>query len=318
MAVQSSVEGEDGLYPMRVVTRLTGLNADTVRVWERRYGAVEPPRTEGRARRFTAQDVRRLLLIREAIGRGHAIRDVARLSEGELQSLLGQTGALERGSESASAVPPEDAHARLRAEYLAALERFDVRRAGDILARSAALMEPTELVLEVIAPILREIGDRWEHGAMSVAHEHVGSAQLRSLLFAMMRLPGPQPGARKVLVTTPPGQLHEFGALIGAFVAASRGYEAIYLGPDLPESDLDVALELSRADLVLLSVVRDVSREELALLAASVRRLKGVAEVWVGLPEDHEAVAALSDVRLFHSYRDLDCALTSRLLEATA
>lgn len=318
MAGQNTAELEDGLYPMRVVTRLTGLNADTVRVWERRYGAVEPPRTEGRARRFTAQDVRRLLLIREAIGRGHAIRDVARLREDELQGLLGQTGALERESDAASAVPPDDAHARLRAEYLGALERFEVKRAGGILARAATLLEPTELILEVVAPILREIGDRWDHGTMSIAHEHVGSAQIKSLLFAMMRLPGPQPGARKVLVTTPPGHLHEFGALIGAFLAAARGYEAIYLGPNLPESEILLAIELSRADLVLLSVVRDLERDELAALDASLHRLKKTAEVWVGLPAGHGSTAVLSDLHLFHSYRDLDCALTSRLLKATA
>lgn len=317
MNQQQATEIEDGLYPMRVVTRLTGLNADTIRVWERRYGAVEPPRTEGRARRFTAQDVRRLLLIREAVARGHAIREIARRSEEELQALLGQTGQLERDGGAATPVSSEDPHANLRTEYLAAVARFDLRRAGDLLSRAAALLEPTEFILEVVAKLLREVGERWSHDELSVAHEHVVSAQLQSLLFTMLRLPGPLPGARKVLVTTPQHHRHEFGALIGSFLAAARGYEAIYLGPDLPEGDILLALDLSRADLLLLGVARDIPPAEHAGVRSLLAALRQHVEVWVGLPEGLAGADAFSDVRVFHDYRDLDAALTSRLLQAS-
>lgn len=314
MAPTMELEVEDGLYPMRVVTRLTGLNADTIRVWERRYGAVEPPRTEGRARRFTATDVRRLLLLREATARGHAIRDVALRSEEELRALLADTGALEQTRDTATPADGADAHARLRAEYLATIARFDVRRAGDLLARAAMLLEPTDFVLNVVAPILVEVGEAWHDAELSIAHEHVISAQVKSMLFALMRFAAAQPGARKVLVTTPEGHLHEFGALIGAFIAAARGYEPVYLGPNLPERDTVVALDLSRADLLLLSVVRDLDGPALAPLAASVARLSQRVEVWIGLPVGHPAAAALPDARVFHSYHDLDAALTDRLL----
>jgi DNA-binding transcriptional MerR regulator len=46
----NNVKEISGLYPMRVAARLTGLTADTIRVWERRYGVVDPDRTEGNKR----------------------------------------------------------------------------------------------------------------------------------------------------------------------------------------------------------------------------------------------------------------------------
>ena len=62
-----------GLYPMRVVSRLSGLTADTIRVWERRYQAVSPERTGGNKRRYSGSQVRRLVLLRRATELGHSI-----------------------------------------------------------------------------------------------------------------------------------------------------------------------------------------------------------------------------------------------------
>ena len=82
---------DDGLYPMRVAARLTGLSPDLIRAWQRRYGAVEPVRTDGNARRFRAVDVRRLALLKELVEQGHTIKDVAALDEAALASLRRDT-----------------------------------------------------------------------------------------------------------------------------------------------------------------------------------------------------------------------------------
>ena len=78
----------DGLYPMRAVVQLTGLKAETIRAWQRRYKAVVPRRSQGNARRFTMEDVRRLALLREAIRAGHAISEIARLEEDQLLQIV--------------------------------------------------------------------------------------------------------------------------------------------------------------------------------------------------------------------------------------
>ena len=78
----------DGLYPMRAVVQLTGLKAETIRAWQRRYGAVIPRRSQGNARCFTMEDVRRLALLKEATSLGHAISEIARLDEDQLLKIV--------------------------------------------------------------------------------------------------------------------------------------------------------------------------------------------------------------------------------------
>ena len=53
MGVSSSLERERATYPLGVVVRLTGLSADVIRVWERRYSVVSPDRTGSRRRLYS-------------------------------------------------------------------------------------------------------------------------------------------------------------------------------------------------------------------------------------------------------------------------
>ena len=97
-------EEPQALYPMRVVTRLTGLHPDTIRAWERRYDAVIPQRTNGNTRMFSAGDVRRLSILRELVDHGHAIGHIASLSDEALAVLVEEHRA-ERAA-AMPAVPP--------------------------------------------------------------------------------------------------------------------------------------------------------------------------------------------------------------------
>lgn len=293
----------EGLYPMRVVTRMTGLSVDTIRAWERRYGAVQPERTEGNARRYSAEQVRRLTLLKEATDRGHAIRELAQATEQDLRRLLDV-------DDPAPAPAEEGSHDGIVDAYLGAIERFDTRRSADLLARSAALLTPTHTVFDIIVPILREVGERWSCGEITIAHEHMVSSQLNGLLSTMLRMTSPQPGARRLVVATPAQHRHEFGALIGAFIAASRGMDPLYLGVDVPWPELRRVVDHSGAEVVLLSIVRELEASEVAPTKKALKKLTEHCEVWVGCPEDHAVARAKTGARLFHRYDDLDMALT--------
>jgi MerR family transcriptional regulator, light-induced transcriptional regulator len=75
-------------YSIGAVARLTGIPVDTVRMWERRYGVVQPQRNEGNKRRYSASDVARLTLIRRLVDRGNPISTVATLSKQQLRERL--------------------------------------------------------------------------------------------------------------------------------------------------------------------------------------------------------------------------------------
>ena len=301
----------DGLYPMRVVTRMTGLTSHTIRVWERRYQAVVPHRTAGNTRRYSAEDVHKLTLLRKATALGYPIREIAAYEAGALEELMQAERRVDRSPE-APPVQSDDPYAGIRRDYLERIEAFDYYRALEALSRAAALLTTSDFVFEVLLPILRETGDRWEAGTFTVAHEHAVSAQARGLLDTLLRLAAPQPGSPRLVIATPAAHRHEFGVLAAAHLAVARGFEPVYLGPDVPDIDLLDAVSRSEAALVLLSVERTMDPTESRAFDDVLGRLRDRCEVWVGLPPDHSARDRVTGVRYFHRFEDLDLALTER------
>jgi DNA-binding transcriptional MerR regulator len=291
----------NGLYPMRVVARLTGLTADTIRVWERRYGAVDPARTDGNKRRYNGSHVRRLVLLRRATELGHSIGQVAQLRDEELRRIIGETSP-DIGSQ-------VSLYAALVEDYLAAVTNYEVQRAESILTRTAAILPPMTLTLEVIVPLMRRVGEAWLAKQIRISHEHIISGQLRSLLGTLMRHTEPTPGAPRIIIATPPRHLHEFGAIIGAFMAASRGYEPIYLGTHMPFDEIGIAAEQAGATTILLSIARDSEPGEETSLIAGVEKLARTHEVWLGLPDEHSLGHCELPAKILYRYEDLDALL---------
>ena len=86
-------------YRIGAVSRLTGVPADTLRVWERRYTVVTPLRSGAGTRLYGAEDVGRLTLIKRLVERGDAISSVAALSLAQLRERVS-------GADLAAPVPP--------------------------------------------------------------------------------------------------------------------------------------------------------------------------------------------------------------------
>ncbi len=79
---------DEAKYPINVVSHLTGLAKQVIRIWELRYGAVRPFRTKTNRRLYSNSEINRLLLLHQVTKSGHPIGQIARLSEEALQMLL--------------------------------------------------------------------------------------------------------------------------------------------------------------------------------------------------------------------------------------
>lgn len=75
-------------FPIGVVSRLTNIHPETLRVWERRYGLVRPQRTERGGRLYSAEDIQRLSLVKQLVDAGHPVSLIAPLSRDELETRL--------------------------------------------------------------------------------------------------------------------------------------------------------------------------------------------------------------------------------------
>lgn len=268
-------------YPIRAVSLMTGVGIDTLRAWERRYGAVSPLRDE-RGRMYTEADVRRIRMLRDAVSNGHAIGRVARLSDDQLEKLASPPET-PRATPPVMQGRPGTVNAVDTDAIIAALERFDASGVELELSRAAALLRAPELLRDVLVPVLTEVGERWHAGRARIAHEHLLSASVRNVLGSLLRLHAKSGVPDRLLFATPAGERHEFGTLGAALLAASGGLGAIYLGPDMPADDIVAVTTVVNLDVVVLGLTElgDAKRIE-AEISQIAARLDPRIELWLG------------------------------------
>jgi len=263
-----------GKYPIRVVARLTGIPIDTLRAWERRYGAVEPGRDD-RGRLYDDVDLQKLKLLRRLVERGHAIGRIANLGEPELGKLL------EAGLEPSDRGRKADA-VDLKG-LLDAVDRYDLQSVDRKLGKLSAVLSSREMVHEVVLPFMREVGKGWQEGRFTVAQEHMVSGSLRNLLGSLVRLQAPRDSRTGLVFATPPGERHELGITAAAMLAAAGGLGVVYLGSDLPTADVVEAVRRTGARAVVMGLTRlEGGSSAVQAVKAVVDGVPAGVEVFVG------------------------------------
>jgi DNA-binding transcriptional MerR regulator/methylmalonyl-CoA mutase cobalamin-binding subunit len=270
-------------HPIQVVSLRTGLSPDVLRAWERRYGAVTPARSPSGRRLYSDEDLERLLLLRRATLAGRAIGQVARVPSDDLLALV------EQDEEAAAQAPrsprerPGPAEEPSAARHgpgrpylessLEAVRALDGDALESSLARASVHLGPAELMAEVLAPLMRRLGDLWQQGDLRVAQEHLASAVVRSLLGGLAGRHTAVVGSPGLVVATPPGQRHELGAMMVAVTAAAEGWNVAYLGPDLPAEEIAAAAAETGSRLVALSIIHPAGDSRLAAQIQLLARL---------------------------------------------
>lgn len=259
-------DAEDGstdpMHPVRLVSARTGLSPHVLRVWERRYGAVHPVRSPGGQRLYTAADVARLQLLRDAVQAGRSIGQLAGLPNEALRDLIAsdQQHRAQAPQESPRTPGADRAEtARVLQVCLDAVHQLDPERLAAALRRATVHLSLAALTDEVLAPLLTEIGVRWTHGRLGPAQEHAASAVVHRVLGDLVRSFAPPADAPALVAGTPMGQRHELGALLVAVCAADAGWRVTYLGADLPAAEIALAAERIEANVVALSIVHPAS-----------------------------------------------------------
>jgi methanogenic corrinoid protein MtbC1 len=230
------------------VARRTGIGADTLRKWERRYGVLRPDRTSGGQRRYDERDVARVEWLRDRLAEGFRIGEAAALLE----------------TDQAAA---ESSPTGLRDAIVEAVADTDSRRLIALVEQSFTLYDVEAAIEEIVAPALRLVGDRWEAGADCIAEERLLSevvlARLRTLL-------GDRRAAVRgtAVLACAPGERHELGLLALAVLLQADGWLAIYLGTDTPFEAAVAAAVRTNADVLCLSASTENAGAELEALLA--------------------------------------------------
>ncbi|MBZ9781755.1 MerR family transcriptional regulator [Pseudomonas sp. REP124] len=137
---------DEGWLPIREVARQTGVNAITLRAWERRYGLIVPQRTPKGHRLFSAEHVQRIHNILTWLNRGVAVSQVKQLLD----------------TPQAISEPVENDWQRLRQTLLQAVTRLAERSLDDTINQAMALYPPRTLCEQLLMPLLADLEQRWQ------------------------------------------------------------------------------------------------------------------------------------------------------------
>jgi MerR family transcriptional regulator, light-induced transcriptional regulator len=261
-------------HPIGVAAERTGLSPHVLRVWERRYRAIEPTRTDGGRRLYSDSDIERLRLMALATAAGRGISQVARLPTKELTRLVRddeearrQVGTTNRARTSLTTAAAADDVATARA-CARALDAVGVER---VLRRSAALVGAGAFLDTVATPLLKQIGDERNAGALAPGEEQLVLVALRRVIEGIVPVLIVSGDAPNLLVATPVGDRHEIEAVMATAVAAIETWRVTYLGPGVPVGDIAVAAALHSADAVSVTISRTGSHD---LLLHELRALR--------------------------------------------
>lgn len=261
------------MYTIKTVTSLTGINTETLRAWERRYGTVSPIRDSKGRRLYTQQDVERLTLLMAATQQGFTISKIAELDNEQLQDLL-----------SANQDPLKASHELFFVRIIDALLQFRLDVCEDLLRRALVAMEPLEYARDILLPTLHRVGNLWHEGKLTIAQEHMFSACVKRIVFSMVNTTQPFTGPNPSMVfATITGEHHEFGILLSCWLAANQRCKCYYIGPDVPCEEIIATGQRLKPAVVVISVANSPPDQQMTLALQQLSEsLPKNTQLWIG------------------------------------
>jgi len=246
----------EGSVRIGELARRTGVTVELLRAWEKRYGLLQPDRTPSGYRLYSHADEQRVREMQRGLDAGLAAAEAARAALGSPVT----AGAIDVGAAAS--------------ELRAALESFDDAAAQSALDSLLSGFTFETVGRDVVLPLLREVGDRWHRGELTVAQEHFASSLLRARLLGLARGWDAGRGPRAVLACLP-DERHELGLIIFGIALRAQGWRITYLGADTPVASIDAGA----ADVV---VVAATSSKRFEAAADDLRALARSSDLAIG------------------------------------
>jgi len=275
--------------PIREVARQTGVNAVTLRAWERRYGLIVPHRTSKGYRLYNASHVQRIGQVLTWLNRGVSVSQVKALLDAEPARL-----------------PPAVANdwERLRSQLITAISQLAERRVDDCFNQAMALYPPVTLCAQLLLPLLAELEQRWQ-GQFGAQMERVFfHSWLRSKLGARVYHNNRQLNGAPLLLVNQSSLPLEPHLWLCAWLISSADYPVEVFDWPLPAGELALAVERLQARALVLYASQALSLATLPKLLAGrgcPTLLAGPAVTIHQAPLD----ALLQDIADLHASADL-------------
>lgn len=256
---------DNPVYNIKVVLRETGVKADVLRAWERRYGLPKPQRSSGGHRQYSQHDIAMVKWLIARQNEGLSISSAVELwreIEAESHDPLAESSEMKTTFPLALSALDSNVAAH-RQKWLDACMAFNEPTAEQVLNQAFSLYPVERVVSEVIQQGMGNLGEMWFNGEISVQQEHFTSALALRRIDTLIAATPPPTRSQTVLTACPPGEWHTFSLVMLNLLIRRRGYHVVYLGGNVPTDRFDEAIESIQPDLVIMASQQLTSAAEL-------------------------------------------------------
>lgn len=262
------------MYSIKAITLLTGLPAETLRAWERRYACITPMRSDNNRRHYSQQDLEKLTLLAQLTSNGHTISKIAGLSRDALRDLQQQVQVQDKDSQ----------HPLLK-QIIDAVMDYRIDRCELLLKRALVASEPLEYARDILLPALKKVGELWHEEKLSIAQEHMFTCCVNRIVLSMVNnLSNASANSPAILFATPSDEPHECGILLSCLLAATLQYRCYFLGANLPGKDIVEATHHLQPEIIVIGLVKtppeSTTIEQLRIVATAQETV--ASTIWTG------------------------------------
>ncbi len=235
-------------YSISDLEQLSGIQAHTIRMWEQRYHALSPLRSEGNTRYYTDQQLVRLLNIVSISQQGLKISQICSLSEAAIGELI--------DTEIKATISSNQQAEFYVTQLLKSGIAYDERSFDELLSKCIKTYGLKSTYVDVLYPLLVRLGLMWRKDSICAAQEHFLSNIIRQkIAVAINELPYPKEGAGTWLLFLPHEEEHEIGILFAHYLLRQYGQQVIYLGSRVPIKSVEQAIAANDIQHILLFMV---------------------------------------------------------------
>ncbi|MGN6295606.1 MAG: MerR family transcriptional regulator [Ginsengibacter sp.] len=243
-------------FSISQLSQFSGIKPHTIRIWEQRYNALRPARSEGNTRYYDNEQLRRLLNIVSLKQANYKISEISAMPDKKLFELLQQ--------QLPSTERRNDTYEYFILQLIAAGIDFDEINFDKILSHCLARYGVRGSYLKVIYPMLKRIGLMWATNLIPPAAEHFISNVIRQKLYTLAdSIPAITAKNNSWLLFLPENEFHEIGLLLSHYLIRNAGFKSIYLGSNMPLQSVVEAAQVTNSDNLLLFLTHNDSKEAL-------------------------------------------------------
>ena len=224
-------------YTIKDLEQISGIKAHTIRIWEQRYGFLQPQRTETNIRSYSADELKVILNVSLLNKYGYKISHIDKMSSAEIEDKIFGLNHLDAEKERVVNALIKD---------MVSLDMLSFERQLDNYIAQKGV---EKTITEIIFCFLERVGVLWITNHINPAQEHLASNIVRQkIILGIEKLPKMYNNAKLIVLFMPEGEYHEIGLLFVHFLLKSKGYNVDYLGTNVPIVDLKYLTEYKKVD----------------------------------------------------------------------